>query len=171
MGYINDFFDGEDISIGTFIYAAKRRQNNIIQNKTIISKIVKDEVSTGSQDNSSIKDLFNNAINNSSSNTSSYINYNTLYFTGNRLLNSSINNNIVSANLPLYEAEIDLSGDYISMAFMLNTATKNADIQAIPTTRIKQFAYENDASVDVKMNEKDNKFSKKDISELYNIIN
>jgi len=129
------------------------------------------EVSTGSQDNSSIKELFTNAINNSSSNTSSYINHNILYFTGNRLLNSSINNNIVSSDLSLYDAEIDLSGDYTSMAFMLNTATKNKDIQAIPSTRIKQFAYENDASVDVKMNEKDNKFSKNDISKLYNIIN
>ena len=38
MGFINDFFDGEDISIGTFIYAAKRRQENISQsqNDTII---------------------------------------------------------------------------------------------------------------------------------------
>ena len=171
MGYINDFFDGEDISIGTFIYAAKRRQENISQNNNIISNIIEGEVSTGSQDNSSIRDLLGYAIVNSSSNTSSYINYNTLYFTGNRLLNNSINNNIVSSNASLYKAEIDLSGDYISMAFMLNTAAKNEDIQAIPSTRIKQFAYENDASVDVKMNEKDNKFSSKDISELYNIIN
>jgi len=28
MGYINDFFDGEDISVGTLIYAAKRTFNH-----------------------------------------------------------------------------------------------------------------------------------------------
>ena len=60
MGYINDFFDGEDISIGTFIYAAKRRQENVRQNNTIIQQIVIDEVSTGSQDSSTINSLFKN---------------------------------------------------------------------------------------------------------------
>lgn len=164
MGFINDFFYTDDISIGTFIYTAKRTNNSYINE--ILYRVAVDEVKSVDPSN-----VFSKVIENASIDSSSYVNCHTLYFTGNRLLNADINNGIVNSN-NIYNEEIDLTGDYISMTFMLNTAAKNNMDIANSSTRIKQFIYENDASVQVKMNEKEHKFSSNDdISDLYNIIN
>lgn len=168
MGFINEFFYTDDISIGTFIYTAKHTNNSSINQ--ILYKIAKDEVESVDP----LNHIFLNVIDNTSINSSSYVNCHTLYFTGNRLLNSDINNDIVKDDniQSIYDNEIDLTGDYISMTFMLNTAAKNDSDIANSSTRIKQFSYEKDASVQIKMNEGNHRFSKNDdISKLYNINN
>jgi len=40
MGFINDFFDGDKIDVGTFIYAAKRMLGNVTDDSSVAWKVV-----------------------------------------------------------------------------------------------------------------------------------
>ena len=67
MGFINDFFDGDKIEVGTFIYAAKRMLGNIADDASVAWKVVQDEIKSvfGEETN-----IFFNAVSNSSNDTS-----------------------------------------------------------------------------------------------------
>ena len=136
MGYINDFFDGEDISVGTLIYAAKRTFNHpnasTLDASTIEAAwaVTQQELNVFHTPNTILK----SAVENSSNSSTSYINFKTFYYTGTRLTDDKIVDGIFSGNSSTSATsdtslakfvELDLTGDFISMSFMLKTVDES----------------------------------------------
>ena len=78
MGYINDFFDGENINVGTLIYAAKRTFNHPDASTLDASTLEAAWAVTQQELNVFPNTILQSAVKNSSINSStSYINYKT----------------------------------------------------------------------------------------------
>lgn len=171
INYINDFFDGEYIDIGTFIYAAKRTFNHGDNNTqteidtsslTAAWQLTLDELSYADSLNSSLY----NATVESSTNTSSYINYSTFYYTGTIFSDK----NITDPESDMYQhynmynnVKMDLNGDNITMALMLKSLDSPDNVENIND---KQYKTEYDRSVDNDFNLITN-----DIDSYYNVRN
>lgn len=169
-GFINNFFDGDDLPIETFIYVAKRMLNHgpngtqsDLDTSTIDAAwaVTQDEIKSVYNDNTFLKDV----VQNSSNNATSYLNYKIFYYTDNRLLNSSIANGIVNESTlsQAKDVELDLTGDFVSMSFMLKTADGNNDID------LTQYKFEEDTKAMFKMTNAN--YSNIGIENLYNVTN
>ncbi len=170
FGYINDFFNGQDINIKTYIYVAKRTFNHGINNTStdLDTSTLKAAWEVTQQELGVFQnDTLKNAVNNSSlENNNSYIDHKIFYYTGTRATNSSITENILDAYTDrLAKAvELDLTGDYISMSFMLNSL----DSEFRNKTSYKNYKTEYDTSL-AKFDSKE--FTDKHIYEMYNLEN
>lgn len=174
FGYINDFFDGQKINIKTYIYVAKRTFSHPnssdpkLDSSTLAAawKVTQQEL--GVFKNNTLQ----TAVNNSSlENNNSYIDYKIFYYTGTRLTDSSIANgaNVLNSSIldddtidVAKQVELDLTGDYVSMSFMLNSLEPNFN------KSYKNYKTEYDASL-AKFGSKN--FSDKHIYEMYNLEN
>ena len=170
FGYINDFFNGQDINIKTYIYVAKRTFNHGINNTStnLDTSTLKAAWEVTQQELGVFQnDTLKNAVNNSSlENNNSYIDHKIFYYTGTRATNSSITENILDAYTDgLAKAvELDLTGDYISMSFMLNSL----DSEFRNKKSYKNYKTEYDTSL-AKFDSKE--FTDKHIYEMYNLEN
>lgn len=174
FGYINDFFDGQKINIKTYIYVAKRTFSHPnssdpkLDSSTLAAawKVTQQEL--GLFKNNTLQDAVNNS---SLENNNSYIDHKIFYYTGTRLTDSSIANGAGISNSSILDddtikvakqVELDLTGDYISMSFMLNSLEPNFN------KSYKNYKTEYDASL-AKFGSKN--FSDKHIYEMYNLEN
>ena len=172
FGYINDFFDGQKIDVKTYIYVAKRtfnHPNDIGLDRSTLAaawKVTQQEL--GVFKNNTLQAAVNNS---SLKNNNSYIDHKIFYYTGTRLTDSSIANggNISNSSILDKDAidvakqvELDLTGDYISMSFMLNSLEPNFN------KSYKNYKTEYDASLS-RFGSKD--FSDTPIYKMYNLEN
>ena len=167
MGYINDFFDGERINVSTFIYAAKRtfdhnHGDNNPQTELDASTIEAAWAVTQQELNVFQNDTLRDAVINSSNSSTSYINFKTFYYTGTRLTDDKIVDGILTDTSLAKFVELDLTGDFISMSFMLKTA-KNPK----STLDFKQYKSE----YDIKLDNMDTRVFSPQGHEIYNEYN
>ena len=132
FGYINEFFDGQYIDIKTYIYVAKRTFNHQDASQLDTDTLNAAWKVTQQELNVFGNDTLKEAVYNSSlEDNNSYIDHKIFYYTGTRLTDDKIVDNIFSGNSSTTDAslakyvELDLIGDYISMSFMLNSLEPN----------------------------------------------
>lgn len=134
MNFIHNFFEGDDISVGSYVYAAKRvlQHVNNISTTVDISQLDKEtsaaalkltEAELAIYDSSDLKA----GVVNASTDTTSYLNYTEIYYTGSHYNSASapiIENSITGIDFPtdIDNIKLDINGDLITMSFMLQSA-------------------------------------------------
>ena len=169
FGYINEFFDGQYIDIKTYIYVAKRTFNHQGASQLDTDTLNAAWKVTQQELNVFGNDTLKEAVYNSSlEDNNSYIDHKIFYYTGTRLTDDKIVDNIFSGNSSTTDAslakyvELDLIGDYISMSFMLNSLEPNFN------ESYKNYKTEYDVSL-AKFASTD--FTNKRIYNMYNLEN
>ena len=176
FGFINDFFDGQPISVETYVYAAKRlmlaegQQDDVVDliNRTVGPAWRATEAELYQYYNASLNMLIKNSSNDFND---PYINFKTFYYTGNRLSSSTMLNSSMiqsyggdsSVKEAVDEAkgvELDINGDYISMSFMLSSL--NNDLKDV-----SQYNFDNDLDVGKPLDQSENLLS---LSSMYHNI-
>ena len=169
FGFINDFFDGTKIDVTTYIYAAKRalqsenidNEQQINETKDLLHTLISQEIQMydiSDDDCSSFKN-YSNYINNIDSNAqyAPYINYDILYYTGNRLINSEVvpsdmKNCFDSSFYKRADAlKLDVNGEFLQMSFMVASALDQNNSSVI--NGFKGYNFEEDYTPNIDLSE------------------
>lgn len=153
FGQINEFFEGTELYIGTYIYAAKRALYDDITDydtSTLALYVAEKELEVYPLDSSNMNNQWKNiAIIDSSDDLSSYVNYKTQYYTGLKLTDSKVTEGLYdptdSSCQNFKEVELDLNGDYITMSLMLKTIIDGNNY--VNENNINQYKSEYDYSI------------------------
>ena len=139
FGFINKFFDGEEIEVDTYVYAAKRALQGIkkgdVSDVSILSQLINREIKM--YDNSQFTNYID-AVNGSGDiDKMPYMDISVLYYTGNRLTSldmvpdkmkvpgSGIDENFIANANAL---KLDINGEFLQMSFMVASALNSDNV-------------------------------------------